>query len=403
MAKGNGLFGNFRKKIGNTVGYTLKNSNNRQTQGVRIYQPVVSNPKSNNQSAQRMKLMPLQIFYQSFSDVLNHAFEGKKVGQMNRQRFMQLNMPTTAGLAPAVQKGERVLAPIKCQVSSGSLTVDTSMVPTEDGGLSPTLFLYGGTTPMNSIGTLTLKQFTDAVVASNLGLESGMEVAFIFVVASTDDVRAGVPLKFSIVLDDADSDTTIADLMGNVANYIAVSVNGQGAFEIISIDDDTALMGAAIIISKKNASGWANNNARFYATNLGESVFYDNDLYLAALATYGPSGSTLTSDLFLRQADNAVGAADPNAIVTADAQAIVLTGDYEQGVLSAANAIIAKTRAGYSRLTVNAEGTIVDTDGTPITVTTGSGSSEATVALKPEMTSFSGLRTVQYGSFTWAG
>lgn len=399
MGKGNGLFGNYRKKVGNTVGYTLKNSNNAQTQGVRIYQPVVSNPKSNNQSAQRMKLMPLQIFYQSFSDVLNHAFEGKKVGQMNRQRFMQLNMGVNSGIAPAVQKGERILAPIKCQISSGSLTQNTTLEKEGTDTLLTSMFTYGNTDAVPDFKALTLKTFSENMIAANLGLEVGMELAFIFVVSSDDDPRAGVPLKFSVVLNDTDDVTTIADLMGRVGDFIEWGAVAGGKLYFQIADVPNHLMGVGFIVSKKNASGWSNNNARFFPTEYGEAMFYRDDLYQAALATYGPSGSTLTSDLFLRQADNATGMANPNAVVSTDAEAIVLTGDYEEGVLSEANAVIATTRSGYKRLVVDAAGNIVDADGTIITVTYTEDGESKTVNLRPEMTSFAGLGTVVYGSF----
>lgn len=398
MGKITGIF-TFRKKLGNAVGYTLKNSNNGQASGARVYQPIVSNPKSNNQSAQRMKLMPLQIFYQSFSDVLNHAFEGKKVGQMNRQRFMQLNMGANSGIAPAVQKGERILVPIRCQISSGSLTLNTTLQKEGTDTLRTTMFSAGALTPGEDVKNLTLKAFSDAVIAANLGLEVGMELGFIFVVSSDTDPRAGVPLKFNIVLSDTDNVTTIGDLMGRVGDFIEWGAHADGGFFYQIGDVDNHLMGVGFIISKKNASGWSNNNARFFPTEYGEQLFYREDLYQAALATYGPSGSTLTSDLFLRQADNATGMSNPNAVIDTDTEAIVLTGDYEEGVLSEANAVIATTRSGYKRLVVDAAGNIVDADGTIITVTYTEDEESKTVNLRPEMTSFAGLGTVVYDSF----
>ena len=50
--------GNKKGKIGNSIYYTIKNSNNKVTQGERIYQPNVTNPQSESQRAQRMKLKP---------------------------------------------------------------------------------------------------------------------------------------------------------------------------------------------------------------------------------------------------------------------------------------------------------------------------------------------------------
>lgn len=399
MGKGTGLFGNFRKKVGNTVGYTLKNSNNAQTQGVRIYQPVVSNPKSDPQSAQRMKLMPLQIFYQAFGDVLNHAFEGKKVGQMNRQRFMQLNMGVNSGIAPAVQKGERILAPIKCQVSSGSLTINTAFVKGQGQELL-TQSLGISFPQQTNLASVTVAEFSQRIMDYNLGLEEGMELGFILIVSSEKDVRAGVPLKFYVVLNKADNITLIGDILGNIADYIDFSATTDGKIQISSVDQEvTPLLGAALIVSKKRAAGWSNNNARFYPTALGEELYYDQQYYQRALATYGPNGSTVSSDLFLRQADNDTSASDPNAVVSTDTMAIEVDETFVNPVLSSANAVIATLRSGVKAVVVNAAGKLVDANGAVISVTFGEEGSRVTVDLDPDATQFNGMRTVLYGSF----
>lgn len=399
MGKGTGLFGNFRKKVGNTVGYTLKNSNNAQTQGVRIYQPVVSNPKSDPQSAQRMKLMPLQIFYQAFSDVLNHAFEGKKIGQMNRQRFMQLNMGVNSGIAPAVQKGERILAPIKCQVSSGSLTIDTSLQESGINALNAANIIYDGGDYDDSLKDLSVKQFTEALIANNLGFENGMELAVIAIVSRDSDPRGGVPFKFYVVLNDSDNVTTIADCMGSTANFLDFQTHAGGTIGLNALGEGVTLLGAAIIVSKKNTSGWSNSNSRFFVTTAGEQLFYDQQYYQRALATYGPNGSTVSSDLFLRQADNDTSASNPNAVVSTDTMAIEVDETFVNPVLSSANAVIATLRSGVKAVVVNAAGKLVDANGAVISITFGEEGSRVTVDLAPDATQFNGMRTVLYGSF----
>lgn len=399
MGKGTGLYGNFRKKVGNTVGYTLKNSNNAQTQGVRIYQPIVSNPKTDPQSAQRMRLMPLQIFYNAFGDVLDHAFEGRKVGQMNRQRFMQLNMGVNSGVAPAVQKGERILAPIKCQVSSGSLTIKSELIATSEQTLETQVLQYGESvsTLLNSV---TVGEFSRKLIADNLGLEDGMELGFIIVVSTENDVRAGVPLKFYVVLNQADNVTTIGDVMGPITNYVNLAATAGSRIEISAVDSEiNPLLGAAIIVSKKRAGGWSNNNARFCPTEFGEELFYDPTLYTRALATYGPNGSTLSSDLFLRQADNDTSASSPNAVVGTEQVAIVVNDDLTNPVLSTANATVATLRSGVRAVVVNAAGKMVNADGEVIEVTFGETDNRITIPLEPAATQFNGLRTVIYGSF----
>ena len=73
MAKGIGLIGNFKGKVGNTVGYKLTASNNGQTQGIRVYQPIVKNPKSAGQAEQRAKLLAVNATYRALKKVIDRG------------------------------------------------------------------------------------------------------------------------------------------------------------------------------------------------------------------------------------------------------------------------------------------------------------------------------------------
>lgn len=388
-----------RKKLGNMVGYSLKNSNNGQVDGTRIYQPIVTNPKSDGQSAQRMKLLPLQVFYDSFNDVLNHAFQGRRVGQMNRQRFMSLNMGTNSGLAPAVQKGERLLAPIRCQVSSGSVVVDTALVKVDEEGLKAANISIPEVASGGIGSGSTVAEFTESILKGNLGFEEGMEIAFIAVIASASNPRAGVPMKFFIVLDKGNTQTTVGDMMGNVQNFIEISHDEDYRLNLVSADSDYLLMGAAIIVSKKQSKNWANTNSRFVPTAIGEQYFYTQALYDAALATYGPNGSTLSSELFLQQADNALNGGGVADVISTEVKAITLTGDYVGATLSSAEAQFAVLRSGERRLVLNQAGGLVNANGGGIDVTRAGQEIPMPEILKPEMTTFAGMPTILLGSF----
>lgn len=388
-----------RKKLGNMVGYSLKNSNNGQVDGTRIYQPIVTNPKTDGQSAQRMKLLPLQVFYDSFNDVLNHAFQGRRIGQMNRQRFMSLNMGTNSGLAPAVQKGERLLAPIRCQVSSGSVVVDTTLVKDGEQSLTASNIFIPQVAGADIGISSTVAQFSESILNGNLGFEEGMEVAFIAVVASATNPRAGVPMKFFVVLDKGNTETTVGDMMGNVANYIDFNGDGDDKLQLIPAVSEYLLMGAAIIVSKKQSKNWANTNSRFVPTAIGEQYFYSQALYDAALATYGPNGSTLSSELFLQQADNALNGGGVADVISTEVKAITLTGDYVGATLSSAEAQFAVLRSGERRLVLNQAGGLVNANGGGIDVTRAGQEIPMPEILKPEMTTFAGMPTILLGSF----
>lgn len=388
-----------RKKVGNLVGYGIKNSNNAEKAGVRIYQPVVTNPKSDPQSAQRMKLMPLQVFYDSFNDVLNHAFEGRKVGQMNRQRFMQLNMGANSGVAPAVQKGERLLAPIKCQVSSGSVTVDTTLVADSENSYIKSASLLSGFETETALDNKTIAAISQKMIAANLGLVEGMEVAVIAVVAQQDSPRFGVPVKFYFVLDLSNTTTTVGDMMGAAKNYLYFGASDDNKLIINSVENGPLLMGAAIIVSKRGSSSWKNSNSRFVPTAVGEQYFYTESLYNAALATYGKNGTTLESDLFLQQADNSADAQNPKAVVSVETQAIRLKPEFEDASLSAANVGVAVTRAGQRLICTLSDGQLCTNEGVGITITVTGTSGSQTRPLMLAQTTLEGNKTIVWGSF----
>lgn len=388
-----------RKKVGNLVGYGIKNSNNSEKAGVRIYQPIVTNPMSDPQSAQRMKLMPLQVFYDLFNDVLNHAFEGRKVGQMNRQRFMQLNMGATSGVAPAVQKGERLLAPIKCQVSSGSVTVDTTLEALSNNKVSlraSSLFAYD---EGNFTGNSNIAEVSQLLIDGNMGLVEGMEVAVIAVVASAKNPRFGVPYKFYFVLDRTNTTTKLIDMMGQFASVCQFkAIDGRVIMTSESFVD-VNLMGGAIIISKRGTGSWKNSNSRFVPTAIGEQYFYTESLYNAALATYGKSGVTLESDLFLQQADNSADTQNPKAVVSVETKAIELKPEFEDATLSANNVGVAVTRAGQRLICTLSDGQLCTNEGVGITITVTGTSGSQTRPLMLAQTTLEGNKTIVWGSF----
>lgn len=119
MAKGN-FNGLIRGKLGNSVFYKIKNSNNSQKQGIRERVREVSNPQSYAQASQRMKMLPAQRFANVLRTVIERGFEGVKYGAMSRQQFMKYALAMTEGY-PAVSKDDPNIYPGKYLVSKGSL------------------------------------------------------------------------------------------------------------------------------------------------------------------------------------------------------------------------------------------------------------------------------------------
>lgn len=119
MAKGTGLIGNFKGKFGNAVGYSLKDSNNKQTQGIRVYQPVVRNPKTYAQATQRCIMKPINDFYRLMKPIIGRGFQGVTYGNASRLAWLKRVMKNFQG--PWLVKNSSEQWPIACLVTSGEL------------------------------------------------------------------------------------------------------------------------------------------------------------------------------------------------------------------------------------------------------------------------------------------
>lgn len=120
MAKGQGLIGNFKGKLGNTVGYSLKDSNNKQTQGIRVYQPVVRNPKTYAQAEQRAKLAPINATYRALKMVIDRGQEGKAYG--NKSRLAWLSEALKSFNGGWFEKGLPIVMPAWVPLTKGTLS-----------------------------------------------------------------------------------------------------------------------------------------------------------------------------------------------------------------------------------------------------------------------------------------
>lgn len=119
MAKAIGLIGNFKGKVGNMVGYQIPDSNTGNTQGIRIYQPVVKNPKTSAQAEQRAKLAPINATYRALKSIIDRGNEGLPYG--NKSRLAWLKNAFKATNMPWIEKGKTVTTAVGCQLTKGSL------------------------------------------------------------------------------------------------------------------------------------------------------------------------------------------------------------------------------------------------------------------------------------------
>ena len=273
MAKAQGIIGNYKGKIGNTVGYQLTSSNNKQTQGIRIYQPNVKNPKTSAQAEQRAKLAPINATYRALKMVIDRGNEGLPYG--NKSRLAWLKQAFKAPHMPWFEKGAVINVPVGCQLTKGSL-----------GSLN-----YGASSDTLNVDVANLEASTDvstigkisaALLAAYPMLKVSDQLTFVFISTTSNTMDSSV-VSFVI-----DSTSTVA------AKTLFVNVtagSGKILFEGQSNADAVAL-----IVSREGDNGQHLRSTEFikFASGITSAAPFDADSKTAAIKSYMASGAANT-------------------------------------------------------------------------------------------------------------
>lgn len=266
MAKGIGLIGNFKGKVGNTVGYKLSASNTGNTQGIRIYQPIVRNPKTSAQAEQRAKLAPINATYRALKMVIDRGNESLPYG--NKSRLAWLKKAFKAQNMPWFEKGANVNVGVPCQIARGSLA------------------------PVNYINAVGVLQIICSTVKSETDVDTIGKLS--------TELKGSYPS-----LQDGDQITTVVlgenngALSSEVSSFIIDPTSkipqtlfsaGTGTVEIDHADEKVLF---AVIVSREGANG---EHLRSNAELIGyDSMFsaapFDTTSKAAAIDSYKSSAS----------------------------------------------------------------------------------------------------------------
>lgn len=251
MAKGIGLIGNFKGKVGNMVGYKLTDSNTGNSQGIRVYQPIVRNPKTSAQAEQRAKLAPINATYRALKMVIDRGNEGLPYG--NKSRLAWLKKAFKAQQMPWFVKGAAITSPVLCEITRGSLP-SVFTPDTEDTQIQlPVNGILGTETTIGAVATLILTAYPQ--------LKAGDQLTSVMLEGLGGSIGAYVE---SIVLDPAST----AAISGNISVAEGKLVFGGPA--------DGAAAGC-LIVSREGANG---EHLRSTET-LVQMAEFDEDLYNA--------------------------------------------------------------------------------------------------------------------------
>lgn len=261
MAKGIGLIGNFKGKVGNTVGYKLSASNTGNTQGIRVYQPIVRNPKTSAQAEQRAKLAPINATYRALKMIIDRGNEGLPYG--NKSRLAWLKQAFKAQNMPWFVKGATPDFPVVCQLTKGSLVgvnyfISGSAIKIEANGLTDE-------TDVTTIGKLST-----ALLGAIPSLRAGDQITFVALQPVNGQLSAKV-FSFVINTEDATSQTLI-EVESNSVFMDAFDETGFGA----------------VIVSREGANGeHLRSTTTLLATSSATDVApYDADSKTAAIESY---------------------------------------------------------------------------------------------------------------------
>lgn len=232
MAKGIGLIGNFRGKVGNMVGYNLKDSNNKQTQGVRVYQPVVKNPKTYAQAEQRAKLAPINATYRALKPIIDRGQESKAYG--NKSRLAWLKQALSEFNGGWFAKGAVIVSPAACAITKGTLTNPINYEYDSDSQA------LAFTIPDAPAQIATIGAFSAALLAAFPSLKMGDQLTFILVKGGSKAINCAPD---SIVLDST-SNTALPSVF--TIEEGAVTYNGKGIGRA---------MACAIVLSREGSQG----------------------------------------------------------------------------------------------------------------------------------------------------
>ena len=106
-------------KVGNSVGYVLKDS--KEKQGWRVYQPNVDNPQSDAQMRQRIRLTAINNELRALKDIISRGFEGVDYGDASLRAWRKIAMGQSFE-GPWLMKGNKTPVPIKnVPITVGSL------------------------------------------------------------------------------------------------------------------------------------------------------------------------------------------------------------------------------------------------------------------------------------------
>lgn len=380
MAKGNMLLGLSRGKLGDLVFYRANGQ-----QAARVRQRVVKNPQTEAQMIQRIILATISQAYSKMSAIVDHSFEGIQEGAKSMAHFNKVNMAALrASAAAAVDSGES-LYDVFAFTPVGRNEFQANDYIIAKGSLPQ----IAATITSNKAVVVIGNGDTYQDVCNKYGLQRGDQLTFCTIEAKNVAGGFGFDFAYSrVILDPTNTDGSEAPMSSafyvyanneysinlpsprNLGSFrglmFTATAGGVQSMEFGILPNGLAVVGAAVIVSRKVDGMWKRSNATITcdaelvtawdAYSLGEALDLLNGSDISTLsprylnnAGQGrlPSSEPAVHTYTTLTANGKTFAADQNKVVpTGDGVAAIVSGsDISLGNIDSSD-ITAITAAG---------------------------------------------------------
>ena len=171
MGKSVGFLGPISGRVGNTVGYVLKDAK-KQTQGWRVYQPNVGNPQTDAQMQQRVRLTAINNQYRALKEIISRGFEGLNYGNVSRRKYLSMAMGQRFEGPWLAKDDKRPVPVLQIPITVGSLP-QVVCEPNQAGGYFTTNIPVAAGAAVDTVGGLS-----DVLIAA--GYHDGDQFTFMY-------------------------------------------------------------------------------------------------------------------------------------------------------------------------------------------------------------------------------
>ena len=209
----------------------------------RAYNKTPKDASTKSQVQQRVRMANVIAMYRTIKRIADHSFEGVKPGQTSYNLFVKANLTNNSVVLTkeAASFGACVVAPYL--VSRGTLP----SIVVQGTGADAVTNIAVGSLVINE--QTTIGAFSQAIVASNTGINYGDQITYLSIVQKTDS-NTGYPVAtatiYEVTLNQAD-ELLLRSYMPEVATTVRNGFLAHGTL--------IASGGFCWILSRKNADG----------------------------------------------------------------------------------------------------------------------------------------------------